>query len=257
MAHVIVGVLRNPQKTVLHSYIVDKPDADKYGSFELDSFQLPHYEWEGKVAKQLRGYEYADFGTLCGDEFFTFKNRGTSVEELMRRRRHEIIGWLLYSGERRPHSATIEAPTDDQAVAVARRYSLPPYSWRLRRVHRLDDKVKVPIFDDRTVDDISDDILLGNHYVLVGWLADQSGSEEPDDMPIKYAIRALTDSEAIAKSKHIHPGGLWADHTLDLWRIYRKEPDGKEVVVHEGTAIPATEEDFRRDAEFRKMLRGR
>ena len=254
MTHIFVGVLYGA-KSVVHSQIFGEPQVDPYGIFEAKSFTLPKYEWQCVGAAALRDYQFDQINYGNALESIPGFAPSYTLESVIKNRGHEIIGWLLNEGHRRPHSTTIEAKTDEEAVVLAKGFSLPPYEWQLRRVNRLSANDRQQIFEDASIDDIPEKILLGHGYEVLGWYIDQSGTEEPWDHPLRLRIYAHTDAEAVLKTEHITPSG---DYVLGVWQISRIESDGKKVVVHEDKSqTPVTEADFERDKRLFEIMRGK
>jgi hypothetical protein len=233
ITHVIAGVLTNPQNKALHSYIIDKPDIDN--CFELSSFQLPHYKWDGRVAKELDGYQYTMIGSQCGGGYLTeFALR--DVKELIQKRRHEIIGWLSIDGIARPHSATIEA-TDSDAVELAKQYSLPPYSWKLKKIYRLDDKVKMLLMDDSSLDEITSETLQGNSYEVLGWYEGDPANYHP----VRNTFHAITDKEAVMKLWSLL---IYSRNSLEWYSLNRLSENKRVNIAINKNRAPVTPKDL-------------
>lgn len=125
--------------------------------------------------------------------------------QILENRRYEVVGWLKptdISGITRSHSATIEATADEEAVTNALEYSIPHYSWALRRVNKLGSERRTVIYEDENVKFLKEDDVFGDYYRAYGIISDADGHEHMEDQEHDFILRALTLEDAVKKAQN-------------------------------------------------------
>lgn len=190
---------------------------------KLPDFVLSHFDFRHLCLASLKkGFEFGYLANWSQKELLGYgvnagyikedeRNSGSAAtaesvaRQILENRRYEVIGWLRpvnLEEITRPHSATIEAVTDREAIEKARAYAIPHYSWSLRRVNKLWISGRAVIYEDGRVPQLKEDGVFGDYYMAHGVLSDADGHEHMGDEPHSFVLRAITLEDAVRKAQN-------------------------------------------------------